>query len=82
MCRSVEPVGPDLPPPRARGGATAGAWTPVAERLAAWVDRALRPGGLAPRRRNPGRVVPLVRVNDTAERLACGHGRYRKPSVS
>ena len=26
-----------------------------------------------PRRRNPGRVVPLVRVNDAAERVARGH---------
>jgi len=62
MSRSVEPVGPDLPPPRARGGATAGASIPVAERLAAWVDRALRPGGLAPRRALLGALLSMAAI--------------------
>jgi diguanylate cyclase (GGDEF)-like protein len=62
MSRSVEPAGPDLPPPQARGGATAGASTPVAERLAAWVDRALRPGGLAPRRALLGALLSMAAI--------------------
>ncbi|MFM1987314.1 MAG: hypothetical protein RJA99_271 [Pseudomonadota bacterium] len=63
MRRSLEPIGPEPARLPTHGGMTAAAPSPVAERLAAWVDRALRPGGLAPRRALLGALLSMAVIS-------------------
>lgn len=62
MRRSMEPFGPEPSHPGARGGSSDRTSTPIVERLAAWVDRALRPGGLAPRRALLGALLSMTTI--------------------
>ncbi len=63
MRRSLEPIVPDPSRPRARGSeAAAGRGPAPAERVANWVDRALRPGGLAPRRALLGALLSMAAI--------------------
>lgn len=58
----MRPIGSSETLRAMRGPAAGGARTPLAERLAAWVDRALRPGGLAPRRALLGAHVAMAGI--------------------
>ena len=63
MHRSLEPLAPDPLRPRARESeAAAGRAPAAAERVANWVDRALRPGGLEPRRALIGALVSMAAI--------------------
>jgi diguanylate cyclase (GGDEF)-like protein len=53
MSRSEHPLDPDDVHPAAGGR------VPASDRLAAWIDRALRPGGLAPRRALLGALAAM-----------------------
>ncbi|MEI7446334.1 MAG: diguanylate cyclase, partial [Burkholderiales bacterium] len=60
MRRSLEPIAADPARTHTHGGMAATAPSPAAERLAAWVDRGLRPGGLAPRRALLGALLSMA----------------------
>jgi diguanylate cyclase (GGDEF)-like protein len=61
--RSLEPLAPDPSRPRACESEAAAGRAPAAtERVANWVDRALRPGGLEPRRALIGALVSMAAI--------------------
>jgi diguanylate cyclase (GGDEF)-like protein len=62
MNRRTESIGRDGPPSPARTRGAADAFSAIAERFAAWVDRALRPGGLAPRRALLGALAAMIAI--------------------
>jgi diguanylate cyclase (GGDEF)-like protein len=59
MSRSEHPLDPDDLSPAAGGRVPGARPAPAADRLAAWIDRALRPGGLAPRRALLGALAAM-----------------------
>ncbi len=63
MSRPLEPLGPDRSRLRARTSeVVADDHRSRAERVANWVDRALRPGGLAPRRALLGALLSMATI--------------------
>ena len=82
MNRSLEPLASDPSRPPIREPQTNAALGPAAaERVANWVDRALRPGGLAPRRALLGALLSMAAIFAvdllTGDRF--GNRKFKRP---